>query len=637
LAVIDIFLGNIFSKFLSMSQTTTAPHIKEAQEIDRVVIRFAGDSGDGMQITGSQFTTTSAIAGNSLATFPDFPSEIRAPQGTLAGVSGFQIQFGEVDIYTPGDEPDVLVAMNPAALKVNLSSVKRGGAIIVNQDAFTQVGLDKAGYKSNPLTDGSLSGYTVIETQVTKLTRLALEDVELDGRNKDRCKNFFALGLMYWMYSRPLETTKKWVEEKFAKKPAIVEANLKALQAGYNYGITVEAAPTYIVKAAQINPGTYRNITGNQAVVLGLIAASLKSGRQLFLGSYPITPATDVLHELAKYKEFGVITFQAEDEIAAVCSSIGAAFGGALAVTSTSGPGLDLKAEAIGLAIKTELPLVIVDVQRAGPSTGMPTKTEQADLLEAMFGRHGESPLCVLAPRTPSECYELTYQACRIALEYMTPVILLTDGYLANGSEPWLIPDIKALNDIKTQLIDPKDKAHQDKPFLPYERDERLVRQWAVPGMAGFEHRLSGLEGQEETGNISSDPVNHQRMTEIRAKKIKNIQQIIPQLVVEGPEKGDVLVLGWGGTYGTIRAAVEEARKDGKSVAHAHLSYLNPFPANIEQVLRSYKKVLIPEINMGQLSLLIRAEFLIDAVKLNKMEGQPFKVREIKEAIYKLL
>ena len=609
-----------------------APTIdKQGQEVDKVVIRFAGDSGDGMQVTGSQFTTTSGIAGNSLATFPDYPAEIRAPQGTIPGVSGFQIQFGETNVYTAGDDPDVLVAMNPAALKANIATLRKGTTIVVNQDAFSDNWLEKAGYKTNPLTDGSLNGFRVIEVQVTKLTRLALEDLDLDSRSKDRCRNFFSLGLMYYMYSRNLDSTKKWVQDKFGKKPLVVEANLKALQAGYNYGITVEAIPTFVVKSAPIEPGTYRNITGNQAVVLGFIAASEKSGRPLFLGSYPITPATDILHELSKYKEFGVITFQAEDEIAAICSSIGAAFGGDLAITTTSGPGIDLKTEAIGLAIKTELPLVIVNVQRAGPSTGMPTKTEQADLLQAVYGRHGESPLCVLSPSTPSDCYQITYEACRIALEYMTPVILLTDAYLANGSEPWLVPVSEDLKPIQTKLLNPAE--HQDKPFLPYERDEKLSRQWAIPGMAGFEHRLSGLEGQENTGNISSDPMNHEKMTAIRTQKIKNIQNIIPKLEVEGPSSGDLLILGWGGTYGTIRSAAEEARKLGKSVAHAHLKYLNPFPSNIEEVLRSYKKVLVAEINAGQLATLIRNEFLIDAQKLNKVQGQPFKVREIKEVI----
>ena len=604
-------------------------------EIDRVVIRFAGDSGDGMQVTGSQFTTTSGIAGNSLATFPDYPAEIRAPQGTVAGVSGYQIQFGEIDVYTPGDEPDVLVAMNPAALKANFSAVKKGGTIIVNQDAFNEIGLNKAGYTSNPLTDDSLSSFRVMEVQVTKLTRLALEELDLDGRSKDRCKNFFCLGLMYWMYSRPLEATQKWIQERFGKKLMVAEANLKALQAGYNYGITVDAAPSYIVKAAPIKPGLYRNVTGNEAASLGFIVASQKADRQLFLGSYPITPASDILHELSKYKQFGIITFQAEDEIAAACSSIGAAYGGCLAITSTSGPGLDLKAEAIGLAVKTELPLVVVDVQRAGPSTGMPTKTEQSDLFLAMFGRHGESPLCVLAPATPSDCCYMAYEAARIALEFMTPVILLTDAFLANGSEPWLIPDIEAWPKIKTKLANPAN--YQDKVYLPYERDSLGVRTWAIPGMAGLEHRLSGLEGQENTGNISSDPLNHEKMTEARNLKIKNIQTLIPPLEVLGPASGDLLVLGWGGTYGSVRAAVEEAQKEGKSVAQAHLKYLNPFPANIEQVLRSYKKVLIPEINNGQLSMLIRSEFLIDAQKLSKMQGQPFKVREIKEAIDHIL
>ncbi|MDJ0625929.1 MAG: 2-oxoacid:acceptor oxidoreductase subunit alpha [Candidatus Caenarcaniphilales bacterium] len=617
-----------------MSQTKTVEEI-ETIELDRVVIRFAGDSGDGMQVTGGQFTTTSAIAGNSLATFPDYPAEIRAPQGTLPGVSGFQIQLGEIDIYTAGDEPDVLVAMNPAALKVNIKDIKKGGTIIVNQDAFTKTGLDKAGYASNPIEDDSLSSYRVIPTQITKLTRLALEESKLDSRSKDRCKNFFALGLMYWIYSRPLETTKDWIKEKFAKKPDIVDANLKALQAGYNYGITVEALPTYVVKSATIQPGKYRNITGNQATILGLIAASQKSSTPIFLGSYPITPASDILHELSKYKEFGVVTFQAEDEIAAVCSAIGASFGGAIGVTSTSGPGLALKSEAVGLAVKTELPLVIIDVQRAGPSTGMPTKTEQSDLLFAMYGRHGESPVCILAPSTPSDCYEMAFEATRLALEFMTPVILLSDGYLANGSEPWLIPSSEELPIINNHLIDPQKS--QDEPFLPYSRDENLVRNWAIPGMAGFEHRISGLEGQEGSGSISYDPENHERMTETRKKKIKNIQKSIPPLEVFGETSGDLLVLGWGGTYGTIRAAVEELQKEGKSVSQAHLRYLNPFPSNFEEVLRSYNKVLVPEINDGQLSRLIKADFLINAHCLNKVQGQPFKVRELKEAVSRLI
>ncbi len=618
-----------------MNQAQVLPE-KEVLQIDRVVIRFAGDSGDGMQITGSQFTNTAAIVGNSLATFPDFPAEIRAPQGTLPGVSGFQIQFGETHVYTAGDEPDVLVAMNPAALKVNLSAVHRGGTIIVNEDAFTAVNLEKAGYKTNPLEDDSLSSFRLIKVQITKLTRLALEEItDLDGRAKDRCKNFFALGLMYWIYSKPLDNTKKWLEEKFGNKPSIALSNIKALQAGYNYGITIEALPTYNIKAASIKPGVYRNISGNQATVLGLIAASEKSNLPLFLGSYPITPASDILHELAKYKEFGIITFQAEDEIAAAVSSIGASYAGALAITTTSGPGVNLKAEAIGLAIKTELPLVIIDVQRAGPSTGMPTKTEQSDLLMAMFGRHGESPLCVLSPATPAECYKMAFEACRLALEFMTPVILLTDGYLANGAEPWLIPTSDELPNIKTNLLDPA--AHQDKPFSPYQRDERLVRQWAVPGMAGFEHRLSGLEGDYLTGAISSDALNHEKMTQVRAQKIQNIQEVIPELEVEGPSSGDLLVLGWGGTYGSLRAASEEARAEGKSVANAHLRYLNPFPRNLEAVLKSYKKVLIAEINSGQLSVLIRSKYLIDAQPLNKMQGQPFKVREVKEAIDKLV
>ncbi|MDX1918546.1 MAG: 2-oxoacid:acceptor oxidoreductase subunit alpha [Candidatus Caenarcaniphilales bacterium] len=602
-------------------------------EIDRIVIRFAGDSGDGMQLTGSQFTNTSALVGNSLATLPDYPAEIRAPQGTVAGVSGFQIQFGEIQVHTPGDEPDVLVAMNPAALKANLSALRPGGTIIINEDAFTETNYQKAGYGSDPLQDGSLSNYKLVPIPITRLTRNALEGVDLDGRSKDRCKNFFALGLMYWMYSRPLDQTKFWIEEKFKNKPVLVEANLKALNAGFTCGIAIEALPSYVVKAAPIHPGTYRNISGNEAIALGLIAASERSERPLFIGSYPITPASDILHDLSKYKEFGVVTFQAEDEIAAVCASIGAAYAGSLALTSTSGPGLDLKAEAIGLAIKTELPLLIINVQRAGPSTGMPTKTEQSDLLQAFYGRHGESPLCVLAPATASDCFEIAFEAARIALKYMIPVILLTDGYLANGAEPWLLPDLNQLPKIESKLLNPDD--WQDKAFYPYTRDEDLARPWAVPGVAGFEHRLSGLETQLEAGTISYDPSNHQKMTDLRAAKIKQIQKDIPPLKVSGPSSGDILLLGWGGTYGSIRAATEELQKLGKSVAQAHLRHLNPFPSNLEEVLRSYKHVIVPELNCGQLVKLIRAEFLIDAHSLSKVEGQPFKVREILDFVSK--
>ncbi len=604
---------------------------QSSQEIDRIVIRFAGDSGDGMQLTGGQFTNTSAIAGNSLATLPDFPAEIRAPQGTIAGVSGFQIQFGEVSIRTPGDEPDVLVAMNPAALKANLSTIRGGATIIVNEDAFTDNGLAKAGYTSNPLTDNSLEGFKLVSIPITKLTRNALEELDLDGRNKDRCKNFFALGLMYWMYSRSMDATIKWIEEKFGKKPILAEANLKALKAGFNCGTAIEALPSFVIRSAPIQPGTYRNMTGNQAISIGLIAASIKSKKKIVLSAYPITPASEILHDLSKYKQFDVITFQAEDEIAAVCAAIGASYGGSLGVTSTSGPGLDLKAEALGLAVKTELPLVVINVQRAGPSTGLPTKTEQSDLMLAMYGRHGESPVCVIAPASPSDCYEMAYRACKIALEFMTPVILLTDGYIANGSEPWLIPSPDDLPEIGDCLIDPE--ANQDQPFLPYKRDERGVRPWAIPGMKGFEHRISGLEGQVDTGNISYDAENHGLMTAARAAKIENIKHTIPPQEVFGPKQGDLLVLGWGGTEGSLRAAVEESQKEGLSVAHAQVRYLNPFPVNLEEVLKSYKKVLIPEINCGQLIQLIRAKYLVDAQAFNLVRGQPFKVRELKEAI----
>jgi len=608
------------------------------KEVSRVVIRFAGDSGDGMQLTGSQFTGTSATLGNSIATFPDFPAEIRAPQGTVHGVSGFQVQLGNSKVYTAGDEPDVLVAMNPAALKANLSSLKPGVTIIVNSDSFSESNLKKANFDSNPLEDNSLSSFVVRKVQVTKLTRLALEELELDTKSKDRCKNFFALGLMYWIYNRPVKQTIEWIEKKFAKKKTLAEANKRALQAGYNYGVTIEVLPSYIVSPAPIKPGKYRSITGNEAIAFGFLAASQKSDCNLFLGSYPITPASDILHELSKHKNFGVITFQAEDEIAAICSAIGASFAGNLAITSTSGPGVSLKSEAIGLAVKVELPIVIINIQRAGPSTGMPTKTEQADLLQAVYGRHGEAPLCVLAPASPTDCYQVAFEASRIALEFMTPVILLSDGYLANGSEPWLIPSLGELPKIKTKLINPQ-KEDPEK-FLPYERDQNLVRKWAIPGMP-FEHRLTGLETEQEDGTISYDPENHEKMTEIRSRKIKKISKFIPEAEVFGEQEGQTLLLSWGGTFGSIRAAVEELVSQEKSkktqISHVHLRYLNPFPSNLKSLLKAFNKILIIEINTGQLSVLIKNEFPEFASKIktyNKIQGKPFKVSEIKELIF---
>lgn len=596
------------------------------KEIENVVIRFAGDSGDGMQLTGTQFTNTSALFGNSLATLPDFPAEIRAPQGTVAGVSGFQVKLGQTPVYTPGDDPDVLVAMNPAALKANIGTLPKGCTILVNTDAFTDGNITKAGYESNPLEDNSLEGYHIVKLALTTLTREALKDTNLDTKAKDRSKNLFALGVMYWMYTRPLETTENWLNAKFAKKPEIAEANILALRGGYACGEATETIATFVIKPAEIKPGTYKNISGNEALALGLLAGGEKSGRKIVLGSYPITPATDILHYLAGYKNFDVITFQAEDEIAAVCSAIGASFGGSLAVTSTSGPGLNLKAEALGLAVKTELPLVVIDVQRAGPSTGLPTKTEQSDLNCAMFGRNGDSPICVLAPSSPSDCFDMAYEAVRIALKYMTPVILLSDGYIANGAEPWNLPQVSELPEITNNLI----TEDETEGFAPYKRDANGVRQWAIPGVKGGEHRLTGLE-TDENGKISYVPENHHNMVMARQAKIDSIAQDIPALTVEG--EGDILLLGWGSTHGVIKASAEKLRAEGKKVAQAHLNYISPFPANIEEVLRSYKTVILPENNNGQLASILRGKYLIDIKQLNIINGQPFKVRDIVEFV----
>jgi 2-oxoglutarate ferredoxin oxidoreductase subunit alpha len=601
---------------------------------ESVTICFAGDSGDGIQLTGTQFTDTSALAGNDLASFPDFPAEIRAPAGTRAGVSGFQLQFSSVDIFTPGDEADVLVAMNPAALVASMVKLKMGGTIIVNTDKFGKRDLAKADLEENPLEDGTVDGYEVIEVPLGTLVKTAVEGLGLGAKEVDRCKNFFALGMTYWMYSRDSTFTKNWIEGKF--KSPYKEANLKALEAGHAFAETVEVFQrSYEVPAAKLEPGTYRNISGTAGLAMGLTAGATLADRRLFYGSYPITPASDTLHMLAKYKHYNVTTFQAEDEIAAVCSAIGAAWAGAIGVTGTSGPGLALKGEGIGLAVIIELPLIILDVQRGGPSTGLPTKTEQSDLTMAYYGRNGESPLVILSASTPADCFEVGVEAVRIALEHMTPVMVLTDGYIANGSEPWKLPELSSLKPIGNRLV--TENNNPDGGFLPYVRDEKtLARPWAIPGTPGLEHRVGGLEKQALTGNVSYDPANHESMCHVRAEKVQRIADFIPEQDVFGSEEG-LLVLAWGSTYGSVRQAVIRANAEGKKVAHAHVRYLNPFPKNLESLCRGYDKVLIPEMNLGQLSKRIRSEFFIDAVELHKLQGQPFKVSEITEAIDKLL
>jgi 2-oxoglutarate ferredoxin oxidoreductase subunit alpha len=607
------------------------------QVLDRVIIKFAGDSGDGMQLTGTQFTNTAALLGNDLSTFPDFPAEIRAPQGTIAGVSGYQLHFGSVNIFTPGDSCDVLVAMNAAALKANLRNLRKGGTVIANVDGFDPKNLRLANYPdgANPLSDGTLENYRVITMDVTKMTRAALTDSGLGVKEIDRAKNMFVLGFLYWMYNRDMQHTENFLKEKFGKKPDILEANLKILRAGYNFGDTSETAGVrYTVNKAPMQPGTYRNIMGNQATAMGLIAASQKSGLDLFLGSYPITPASDILHELSKYKNFGVRTYQAEDEIAAICSVIGASFGGKLAITTSSGPGIALKAEAMGLGIMLELPMVVVNVQRGGPSTGLPTKTEQSDLSQAMFGRNGEAPMPVIAAKSPADCFETIFEACRIAVEFMTPVMFLSDGYIANGSEPWRFPSAADLPSFKGNFITEK---NGDK-FLPYKRDEKLSRPWAIPGTAGLEHRIGGLEKQHETGNISYDPENHEFMVHMRANKVAKIADYIPnQTLDNGNEKGKLLVLGWGSTYGAIKAAVKEAREKGYDVSHAHLRHINPFPKNLGELLYNFDKVLVPEMNLGQLNAILRDKYLVPTIPLNKVKGLPFSTGEILEKIEELL
>jgi len=602
--------------------------------VEKVVIFFAGDSGDGIQLTGSQFTNTAALYGNDLSTFPDFPAEIRAPQGTLAGVSGFQISFGSTEIFTPGDECDVLVVMNVAALKANLKRLKKGGAIIINTDGFDKRNLRLAGYADdqNPLTDQSLSEFRLSEMNVTKLTRECLVDITLGIKEKDRCKNMFVLGFVYWMYNRTLEHTIQFLEQKFKTKKDVLEANIRVLKAGYNFANTCEISSSrFEVKPAKMTSGTYRNIMGNQATAMGLIAASQQSGLELFYGSYPITPASDILHELAKHKNFGVKSFQAEDEIAAISATIGAAFGGSLGVTATSGPGIALKGEAIGLAFMLELPLVIINVQRGGPSTGLPTKTEQADLLQALYGRNGEAPVPVVSASTPSDCFEATLEACRIAIEHMTPVFFLSDGYIANGAEPWMFPQTKDLKQISAPLT------NKTESYLPYQRDNKLVRQWATPGMAGLEHRLGGLEKEHLTGNVSYDSENHQFMVKLRAEKVEKIAEYIPnQKLDSGNEQAKVLVLGWGSTYGAIKTAVKELLTEGYSVAHAHLRYINPMPKNLDQLIKGFETILVPEINNGQLIKIIRDKYLVDAIPFNKIKGIPFESRELKNRIIEL-
>lgn len=605
----------------------------QLEELDAVTIRFAGDSGDGMQLTGTQFTATSAIIGNDISTLPDFPAEIRAPAGSLPGVSGYQLNFSSHDIRTPGDEPNVLVAMNPAALKMNLKDLEPGGILVVNTDAFVESNLRKAGYETNPLEDGSLSGYRVFKLPITSLTIGALEEAKLPHKQMERCKNFYALGLMYWLFDRPLEPTLKWIDQKFSKMPEVALANKLAVKAGYNYAETTEIFTThYRVAKSDIKPGKYRNITGNEATAIGFIAASQLAGRPLYYGSYPITPASDILHELSVHKNFGVKTFQAEDEIAAVGAAVGAAFAGNLGLTGTSGPGLALKSEFIGLAVMTELPIVIIDVQRGGPSTGLPTKTEQADLLQVMFGRNSECPVAVVAPATPSDCFSMAIEAFRIAIKYMTPVVYLSDGYLGNGSEPWEIPSIESLPRIEVKFRTEK------AGFYPYLRDERtLARPWAIPGTPGLEHRIGGLEKQHVTGNVNYDPDNHDFMVRLRAEKVARIAQDIPLIEVSGEPEGKVLVLGWGSTHGAITTATEQLRAKGASVSSAHLRYLNPFPRNLGEVLSRFETVIVPELNLGQLALLVRARFLVDAISFSKVKGLPFKVSEIVKKINEYL
>jgi 2-oxoglutarate ferredoxin oxidoreductase subunit alpha len=626
---------NVMSEVTRPAESAVASVPEEGvfEELESVAIRFAGDSGDGMQLTGTQFTNTSAVLGNDIATLPDFPAEIRAPAGTLAGVSGFQVNFASHDIFTPGDAPQVLVAMNPAALRANLADLEPGGTIIVNTDSFSANNLKRANYESNPLENGSLSGFRVIPVPLTTLNRNVVAGIEgLSNKDRDRTQNFFALGLTFWMYDRSPDTSLEWIKKQFARKPEFLEANTRALKAGYHFGETTETFRTrFRVRSAPAAPGTYRKITGNQATALGLVTAARRAGKSLFYASYPITPASDILHELAALKNFDVRTFQAEDEIAAIGAAIGASFGGAFATTATSGPGIALKSEAMNLAIVLELPLLIIDVQRGGPSTGLPTKTEQSDLLQVMFGRNGESPIPIIAAATPADCFTMVIEAFRLAVRAMSPVIFLSDGYLANSSEPWRLPD--------PAEIPPIEVHHRTDPdgFLPYLRDEvTLGRPWVLPGTPKMEHRIGGLGKQDVTGNVSYSAEDHEQIVRIRAEKVARLVNTIPEQAVHGPERGDLLVVGWGGTYGAIRSAVGAAQAAGKSVACTHLRYMNPFPRNLGDILSRYKKVLVPELNLGQLSLLLNARFPIRTVGLNKVQGQPFKISEIRQKIDEL-
>ncbi len=607
---------------------------KNLEELETVTIRFAGDSGDGMQLTGTQFTNTSAVMGNDISTLPDFPAEIRAPAGSLPGVSGFQLNFSSQEIKTPGDQPNVLVAMNPAALKVNLPDLEDGGTLILNTDGFTPENLKYANYASNPLEDSSLAGYRVHKLPISTLNMNALKgNVELSRKEIDRSKNFFALGVLYWLYDRPLDNTLEWIKAKFGKSPELAKANEIALKTGYNFADTTELFTThYTVKKARIKPGKYRKMTGNEASALGFIAASQLSGRPLFYGSYPITPASDILHELSRHKSFGVKTFQAEDEIAAVCSAIGASFAGQIGLTGTSGPGVALKQEAIGLAVMTELPLVIINVQRGGPSTGLPTKTEQADLFQAVWGRNGECPAIVIAPATPADCFHMAIEAVRLAFKYMSPVFYLSDGYLANGAEPWAIPEIASLPKIEVKF------ANDPANFMPYSRDpETLARPYAIPGTPGLEHRIGGIEKQHITGNVNYDPENHHLMVRLRQEKVDRVVNDIPLIEVAGEKTGKVLVLGWGSTYGSISSAVDSMQREGKSVSAAHLRHLNPFPRNLGEVLAGFETVIVPEMNLGQLCTMIRAKYLVDAVAFSKVKGRPFQIREIVQKVEEYL
>jgi 2-oxoglutarate/2-oxoacid ferredoxin oxidoreductase subunit alpha len=616
-----------------MSTTLAPSRVRTREKLEQAVIRFCGDSGDGMQITGSQFTNTVALYGNDLATLPDYPAEIRAPAGTLPGVSGFQVHFSSHDVYTPGDAVDALIAMNPAALKMNLPDLKPNGILIVNLDDFGETDLRKAQMTANPLEDHSLDGYRLFPVELTKLTRAALKDLGLDAKSVDRCKNFFALGMCYWLYNRSMDTTLRWIDDKFKSKPALVDANRTAMQAGYSYCEATEAFQiSYEIPPAKLAPGVYRNISGNTALAMGFVAASQKSGLPLFLGSYPITPASDILHELSTYKDFGVITFQAEDEIAAITSAIGAAYAGALGLTTTSGPGMALKTEALGLAVAVELPLVICDIQRGGPSTGLPTKTEQADLLQALFGRNSEAPIPVLAPSTPGDCFWIALEASRIAIKYMVPVIILSDGYLANGAEPWHIPSLAELPEIPVHFeTNPVD-------FRPYRRDpQTLARPWAIPGTPGLEHRIGGIEKQDVTGNVNYEPLNHERMVRLRAAKVAGIVQDIPDVVPAGDPSGDLLIVGWGSTHGPITAALKAQRAKGRKIGHVHLRHLNPLPKNLGEILGRYDRVLVPEMNMGQLLMLLRAKYLVDAQGYDKIQGKPFKQSELERKIEEIL